>query len=360
MRNSFRCAVYILIAAALTGGVTGCSRTDVRNETVASVNGEDIKVMEVRELLGVRGGVSPASMAPAERKKEALDRLVVARLLSQEARGKGLDNTDEFRQALARNESGILIAALFRKEMETKAKADDQEVQAEAKKLKAADNNISEKDAEARAGQMVSEKMHRKIEEEIVAAAKKEAPPSIDRERIQKIGKGERVDDGAVLATAGAEKISYGEVKRLIEAVSPGVPRGMADLSRNPMMIERMLDRELTMRALAAYAKKQGIEGTDWAKSVRKELERSVLINLLAEQVAPKDLPVTDSEIEAAYAEHAQMLVREGKKVPLPAVREQLRAYLQNNKRKKAIEDYIEALKKKAKITVNESTLQKV
>jgi hypothetical protein len=244
--------------------------------------------------------------------------------------------------------------------METKAKADDQEVQAEAKKLKAADNNISEKDAEARAGQMVSEKMQRKVEGEIVAAAKKEAPPSIDRERIERIGKGEKVDDGAILATAGAEKISYGEVKQMIGAVSPGVPRGTAELSRNPMMIERILDRELTMRTLAAYAKKQGIEGTDWTKTVRKELERSILINLLAEKVAPKDIPVADNEIEAAYAEHAQMLVREGKKVPLSAVREQLRGFLQNNKRKKAIEDYIESLKKKAKITVNESTLQKV
>jgi competence CoiA-like predicted nuclease len=73
-----------------------------------------------------------------------------------------------------------------------------------------------------------------------------------------------------------------------------------------------------------------------------------------------KDVAVTDKEIGDAYNEHAQMLVREGKKVPLAAVKEQIRGFLQNNKKKKALEDYIETLKKKAKIMVNDSTLQKV
>ncbi len=350
----------LVAAVLLAGGITGCSKTDVKNETVASVNGEDIKVMEVREILGIRGGASPADKVPPERKKEALDRLVASRLLAQEARGRGLDNTAEFREALAQNEQGILITALFRKEMETKGKADDQEVQAEAKKLKAADNNISEKDAEARAGQMVSEKATRKIEADLIASAKKEIPPSVDHERIQKIGKGEKVEDNAILATAGAEKVSYGDVKRLIGSISPGGSHGAPDLSRNPMMVERILDREVTGRSLAAYAKKQGIEGTEWAKAVRKDLERSILINLLADKAVLKDVAVTDKEIGDAYNEHARMLVREGKKVPLAAVKEQIRGFLQNNKRKKALEDYIETLKKKAKITVNESTLQKV
>jgi hypothetical protein len=357
--KSFRIAVFLAVAAALAWSVTGCSKADVRSQAVASVNGEEIKVFEVREMLGIRGGLSPAAKMPAERKKEALDRLVSGRLLAQEARAKGLDNTAEFRQALAQNEQGILITALFRREMESKGKADEKEVQAEAKKLRAADNNITEKDAEARAGQMVSEKTSRKIEGDLVAAAKKETPSSIDQDLVRGIGKGEKVEDDAVLGTAGAEKVSYGEVKRLIGALS-AAPHGAQDLTRNPMVIEKVVDRELTGRALAAYAKKQGIEGSDTAKEVRRDLERSILISLLADKVVLKEVSVTDQEIADAYKEHAQMLVRDGKKVPLAEVKEQIRGFLQNNKKKKALEDYIEGLKKKAKITVDESLMEKV
>ena len=89
-------------------------------------------------------------------------------------------------------------------------------------------------------------------------------------------------------------------------------------------------------------------------------MERAVLINLLAEKVAVKDVSVTDKEVEGAYVEHGEMFVKDGKKIPLAQVKEQLRAYLENGKRRKALDEYVEALKKKAKITINESVLSKV
>jgi hypothetical protein len=357
--NSFRSAVFLALAAVLAWGAAGCSKPDVKNEAVASVNGEDIRVGELREMLGIRGAAQPASPIPPERKKEALDRLVAGRLLAQDAKGKGLDNTAEYRQAMAENEPRILITALFRKEMEAKGKVDEKEVQAESRKLREADKNLTEKDADARATQMASQKLGGKIEADLIAAAKKEVPTSVNQDLVQKLGKGEKVEDGAILGTAGGEKVSYGEVKKMIGAVAPG-PHGAQDLSKNPMVIERLLDRELTGRALSAYAKKQGIEGSDLAKSVRKDLERSILISLLADKVVMKEISVTDQEIADAYKEHAQMFVRDGKTVPLTQVKEQLRGFLQNNKRKKALEEYIEGLKKKAKITVNEQVLAKV
>jgi hypothetical protein len=357
--TSFRGAVLLLFAAALTLGMASCSKTDGKNEIVASVNGEDIKVADLRESLGVAGGATPTANVPAEKKKEALDRMVSSYLLAQDARGKGLDNSAEYKEAIAQSEQGILISALFRKEMEAKGKAGDKEIEAEAKKLRDADKNLSEQDAKARAGRMLSDQMTRKIQEELISAAKKETPTAVDREQIQKIGKGENVGDNAILGTAGAVKVSYGDIKRLIGNLSPDT-RTTSSLLKNPMMVERITDRELTSRALAAYAKKQGVEGSDTVKTVRKNLERSVLISLLADKVVLKDIPVTDKEIGDAYAEHSRELVRNGKKVPLSEVKEQIRGFLQNNKKKKVLDDYIEGLKKKAKITVNESVLQKV
>lgn len=359
MGKYFRGIIPPAFVVAAMFGLLACSTPDVRNEMVASANGDGIKVSELREFLGIRGGMTAASQVPAEKKKEALDRLVSGRLLAQEALAQGLDNTGEYRDAIARNAQGVLIAALFRKEMVSRLKIGDKEVEAEAKKLREADKNLSEPDASFRARQALSETAMRRIEGDLIAAAKKETASSIDRELVDKIGKGEKIGDNVALATVGPEKISYGEVKRQLQTISPGSHDGQV-LSRIPMAIEKTLDREITGRALAAYAKKQGIEGSEWAKLVRKELERSVLVNLLADKVVPKEVPVTDKEIGDAYSEHAQMFVRDGRKIPLSEVKGRIRVLLQNRKRSQALETYVEVLRKKAKITVNEALLPKV
>jgi len=132
------------------------------------------------------------------------------------------------------------------------------------------------------------------------------------------------------------------------------------DLARNPMVLVRLLNQEATGRALAAYAKKQGVEGSGWYKTARREIDRSILIQLLAARILKDEAAVTDKEIQAAYNGRPEMFVRDGKKVPLKTVKEQLRGFLQNEKRKAAISAHIEELKKKAKITVNEKVLGEV
>lgn len=343
----------------LSVGMAGCSGKDVRSETVATVNGDEIKVSELREFLGIRGGGTPASSVPAERKKEALERLIGGRLLATEARTLGLDNTKEFREAVERNGQGVLITALFRKEVSAKLKLSGDEVRAEAGKIRSADNTVSEPNAKAQAEQALSDRALRKIEEELIAAAKKEFPPAIDNGVMERIGKGEKVADDAVLATVAGEKVTYGEVKGILAGMAGGTHGGQ-DLSRNPVAVSRMLDRETIGKALSAYAKKQGIEGSEWKKQVQADLERSILIDLLAEKEVLQGIEVTDKEVKASYEEHGQMFVSEGKKIPLSQVKEQIRQFLGNEKRKQALEAYIGELRKKAKVTVNEAALPKV
>jgi hypothetical protein len=353
----FVAAAVILAAAAAFGG--GCSTKDAKNETVATVNGDDVKVLELREFLGSRGGLVAVTGLPPEKKKEGLDRLVAGRLLAQDARAKGLDNTDSFRAALSGNEKGVWINALLRKEIASRVKVKDSDLKDEAKKMRGADNTLSESDAAARAGQAVSDRELRKVEEDLIAAAKKDFPWTVDTALIQKIGKGEKVGDDAALATVGAEKITYGKVRNALAAAISG-QHGAEELARNPVAIQRVVDQEAMGQALYAYAKKQGLDGSEWLKSVRAEMERGILINLVAEKVAAKGVSVSDKEVEAAYAEHGQMFVREGKKIPLAQVKDQLRAFLENAKRRKILDEYIETLRKSAKITVNEALLPKV
>jgi hypothetical protein len=132
------------------------------------------------------------------------------------------------------------------------------------------------------------------------------------------------------------------------------------DLSNNPGLVGNILEREMTMRALTAYAKKQGVEGSEGYKSARTEMERFVLRSLVADNVAANNAEITDKEIEEAYAEHSATMVQDGKKIPLAMVKEQIRAALQNEKGQKAIDAYNAELRKKAKITVNDTVLPKV
>ena len=360
-----RKTIAILLAAGIAAGAlaTGCAKKDVKQEVVATVNGEDIKVGELREFLGSPAGVFAVANIPVEKKKEALDRLISSRLLAQDARSRGLDNTAQFREIFRQNEQGARISALFRKEIEAKVKLDDddKDVQAEVAKLKEAKNAASGADALALAKKTVAENRIRKLQEELIATAKKETGAAVDQAVIDRIGKGESVPDNAVLASAGDEKVLYGDVKKILQGMSSaGGPQGQQDLSKNPSVVANVVNRELVGKALAAYAKKQGIESSDGYKTARQDLERNILISLVADNVVAKDVKVTDKEIEAAYNEHAGEMVQNGKKIPLSAVKEQIRAFLQNDKRRKALDAYIAELKKKAKITVNDAVLAKV
>lgn len=355
MKRSVSRAVGVLAAAAVFG-MLGCSKPEAKNETVALVNGDAIKVVELREFLGVRGGLTPTAGIRAEKKKEALDRLIAGRLLEQEARAAGLDNTDEFRGIVTSSEQSALITALFRQELASKAKGAKEEIEAEAKKMMAADNTLSKERADARAGRMVSDRQTRKIEEDLIAAANKEFPSQILQDAVDRIAKGEAVSDDLVLATAASDNVTFGDVKRILESVGGGMHGGQ-DMARNPMVLVRLLNREVTGKALAAYARKQGVEGTEWHKSVRGDIDRSILIELLAESIVKDEAPVTDKEIEAAYKEHPERFVREGKAIPLTTVKEQIRGALQNEKRRAAMEARIEELREKAKITIDEKVL---
>src|SRR5512140_777750 len=147
----------LLLAAGIAGGmfVSGCA-SKVRQETVATVNGDAIKGGELREALGAPAGVFAVVDIPVEKKKEALDQMVTARLLAQDGRSRGMDNTPEFKETLQRNDQMVLIKALLRKEIEGKLKVTDEEMKAEIAKVKNANKGISDADAALRAVRSIS------------------------------------------------------------------------------------------------------------------------------------------------------------------------------------------------------------
>jgi hypothetical protein len=326
------------------------------------VNGEDIKVVDLREYFGVPGGIFPLPAIPVEQKKKAVDQVIAGHLLVQEGRALGVDNTDEYRETVKRNEPGVRINALFRKFASGKLKLDEKEVQTEAAKIRKENAGVSEADATGRASKIIIDRQIRQIQKDLVATAKKETGAAIDNAAVERIGKGQSMQDNAVLASAGDEKISYGDVKKIIREM-PGLPimRGTQNLEQSAELIGNILAQELTVRALIAYSRQQGIDGSEWYRTAQRNMERTVIANMTFDKVALKDPPVTDKEIAEDYAKRVKMMGGGGQKPPpLSKVKEQLRGFLKNEKRREAFEAHIEGLRKKAKVTVNDAVLPQV
>jgi len=351
--------IVLFLAVSPGWGGTGFAVAEERDANIASVNGAGIPIRDLREGLGLWGGEVPAFWIPVGKKKEALDRLIDARLLEQSARARGLDNTVEFRELMERNEPGIAVNALLRQEAASGVTVTKEEVAEEAGELRRKEKNLSGTDARSRASAIVWEKNLRRFEEELVTAARKDAAATIDEEAIGRIGKGGPLDDNTVLGTAGGEAVRYGDVRNALAAIPAG-KHGGGDLSNNPVAVRNLVNRELTGKSLLAYARKRVAGDSEWSNKVRREAERATLANLLTETVIVKKVAVTDREIRDAYARHSGMLVRDGKPIPLSEVREQIRGIVLADKRKAAIDKYVGQLRKKAKIRTYEKLLPEV
>ncbi len=352
-------AVAVAAASVL---FSGCTSDESINETVATVNGNRITVMEVREAIGIPGGLVSAPNFDKEQKKKIVEQIAETRILAQEARTQGLDNTKEFKDAVRAGEPGIVIKGLFRKELDARGKKAESEIETAAKGLMAKDNNLKPTDARLQAGQAVFGSKLSQVQTEVSEAARKAFPEKIDTAVIGRIGKGEKVADDTVVGQVGADKITYGEAKVLIEKgmAAGGGQHSGKDFSKDEKALTSVIGQELSNRSLLAYAKQQGGEKGRWLELDRSLLENSVLIGLLAEKVIFKDLVVSDKEIEATYNDHKEMFSKGGKVMPLAEVRSQIVSFLQDDKKRKAVEAFLAPLKAKAKIVITESLLPKI
>jgi hypothetical protein len=356
------CAAVVAAGVAFAVMAGGCSKKDFNREAVATVNGEEITVLELRELLGAPTGIFAFTDMPVEQKRKAVDQLIAGRLVVQAGRAMGLDNTQEYRTTLEKNRIGVQIDALIRKEAGEKLKLDEKEIKAEAEKIKGENAGLSDGEARGMASKAILGRQIRKIQKDLVATAGKETGASIDNAVLERIGRGESLQDDAVLASAGDEKIRYADVKKIISEM-PTLPirPGQQDAQVTRALVERILDQELILRSLKAYSKKQGVEGSEGFRTAQRHMEQAVIANMLFDNVANKDPEVTDEEVSADYARRVQMMGGEKAKAPpFDAVKEQLREVLRNQKRRESFTDYIGELRKKGKVTVHEDVLPKV
>lgn len=349
-------------AAALAASVliAGCSSEGAINETVATIDGNRITVMEVREASGIPGGLVPATMLDKDQKKKVIDQIAETRLLAKEARALGLDKSPEFKEAVLAGEANVTIKGLFRKELETRGKKIESEIEAAAKALTDKDKTLKPAEARFRAGQTVFGEQLNQVQQKVTEAARKAFPEKIEVATLKKIAGGEAVSDDTVVGSVGTDKMTYGEAKKLIEKAVGANKHSGKDFTRDENALSSVIGQDLSNRSMLAYAKQQNGDKGRWSELDRSLFENSILIGILAEKVIFKDISVSEKEIESAYGEHKEMFTKDGKALPLAEVKGQILNFLQNDKRRKAVEAFLVPLKAKAKITITESLLSKV
>ncbi|RME26327.1 MAG: hypothetical protein D6800_06490, partial [Candidatus Zixiibacteriota bacterium] len=124
-------AVLALPAAALIW--VGCSKGD--NEVLAEVGNDKITVREFKDYTTNLNYSWPNAQAEFDTKREALDSLIINKLLIQAAYEKGLDKSEEVARVVEANRNKFLLDALYQKHVMDKIKITDAELKAYWDKL---------------------------------------------------------------------------------------------------------------------------------------------------------------------------------------------------------------------------------
>jgi peptidyl-prolyl cis-trans isomerase C len=125
------CGVLICAAAVLTASTTLTACSDKAKESkpgqaLASVNGEEITVLQLNEELQ-RAGISPAQQETAS--KQLLQSLIDRQLLQSEAAKEKLDRDPKVMQAIERAKALIIAQAYMQKRIGNVARPTDAEIE---------------------------------------------------------------------------------------------------------------------------------------------------------------------------------------------------------------------------------------
>jgi thioredoxin 1 len=147
------------------------------------------------------------------------------------------------------------------------------------------------------------------------------------------------------LAVINKRKITVAEFERELAKVPPPFQEVLREEPRE------FLDQLILREVLVEEAKRQGLKGNPAARG--EEAELSLIQDLLKKEVLDK-IQVNPQEVQEVYKQHREEMGKKSLSEVTPMIEDAIREV----KGKEKTEEYIEALKKKAKIEVDESRLK--
>lgn len=174
--------------------------------------------------------------------------------------------------------------------------------------------------------------------------------------------------DNAVIVKVNSSRITAGEIKKQIADLPPDTLKLIAsDAKARKSVLDDVIAYELVLQE----ARRQGLENAEFNRrqeAQRKELERrlreearnELVTALLRKELMDKlSVKPTDAEVKEFYNKYRDKMVRaDGRRVGLQEAAPEIMNRLATMKQRDLYLEYANKLRDKAKITINEESLQ--
>lgn len=288
-------------------------------DVVARVGDQDIHFSEINTMLNSSAvvGLSIPALGTPERdtvRIALLDNIVSANLIYLDALGKGLDKDPEYLSRIRGFENAILADLYYQQRMLGEVSISEDEIQAYYKDNIVEGTELSE---ELRTGieATLRKRKFEKRQAEVRGKLREGTEVSVYQTNFSPAGDAGRKDT-VIVAEAGGEIITWGEVKDRLMAAGKGA------VKRDPLAMEadarlNALQGEIDIRLLARRGRAAGLESDPVYKKRIAEYRKTRLINFHRSRLATEIAP-SEAQLKAYFeANRDQISIPEFRKVQM-------------------------------------------
>lgn len=174
--------------------------------------------------------------------------------------------------------------------------------------------------------------------------------------------------DAAVLAKVNRTKITVGEFKSQLEELPPNMQQAvMTDPKARQDFLEDLIGIEVVLQEAKRqnldkdpeFKKRQDALKKDLKRRTEEAAKNELFNNLLKKELVGRVSIPTEQEVKDYYAKHrAEMKNSAGKALSFQEAEPQLKSWLYQQKQRQVYIDYAKGLKAKAKVSIDEKTMQ--
>ncbi|OGW38768.1 MAG: hypothetical protein A2X58_00915 [Nitrospirae bacterium GWC2_56_14] len=173
--------------------------------------------------------------------------------------------------------------------------------------------------------------------------------------------------DSAVLAKVNRTTITVSDFKKQVQDLDPQVqPIVSTDAKARKEYLDQIVGYEVALQEAkrlgldkdAEYKKRMATYREEMERKVQEAMKFELLANLVKKELASKITAPTDQEVKEYYTKNiTRMRTADGKKVSLEQAAPLIKDRMANERQRDAFIEYVNSLKAKATISIDEKVL---